>query len=255
MKIFFSEFQPDSDKYHYPYQIYALREEGDLLADMYEQGFLPTRIEKDLWYMTRSFRVNLDEYEPSSENRRVLKKNPEVALEVVRLEDFEFDHSISKFAVDYFMSRFGKKVISAPKVRWLFTEGVFTHVFLYKERDEVIGYCIANMDSDVLHYAYPFYKPELVSRSLGMAMMTLAINYAQDYDLLDIYLGTCVNEAALYKTQYRGASYFTGVTWEDDMKELKRLVREGRPSHSFIEHGDRKELLDNIRNYELDEEE
>jgi leucyl-tRNA---protein transferase len=226
MKYIFNELNLDSKDYQYPYMIYAKKEEDEDIDRVYSMGFLPTRIEKNLFYLSRNLRINLENFELTSENRRILKKVEGLEMESKSLENFEFSYDISKLAAEYFKSKFGKKIISTQKLKWLFESNFFTNILVYKYNGKKIGYCISMETPDLLHYAYPFYSEEMINSNIGMGMMLKAILYAKETERKYIYLGTVYTEQSQYKLQFKGLEWFDGQEWNRDINLLKEKIDE-----------------------------
>lgn len=229
MKYILKEFPGiDYSSYKFPYQIYAEREADDTIDEIYSKGFLQTRIKPGYYYMARGMRVNLKQFELSSENRRILRKTEYINSTLVQLDSFQYSYEIGKFAKDYYDSRFGPGTLSSQKVKWIFTSGAFTHTFVIKDSstDSVIGYCPLLLTSKLMHYAYPFYSIEYLERNLGMGMMLHAIVEAKELDLDYVYLGTCYSQSSLYKTQFQGVEWFDGNVWSQDIEKLKELCKQ-----------------------------
>jgi arginyl-tRNA--protein-N-Asp/Glu arginylyltransferase len=231
MKLIFSEYKADYSKYHFPYQVYLMKEESDELNKIYDMGFLPSRAKLNLFYLARSLRVDLSKFEPSSENRRILRKTESLQLTAYSLREFEYGWEIGKLAKDFYDKRFGKGTMSANKIKWLFTSGACSDVLEYKDSGKTIGYCLVNNTGQILHYAYPFYELEYFDKNAGMGMMLRAILHAKEEGLKYVYLGTCYTEESLYKTQFKGIEYFTGFSWSRDIEKLKELIREKQEGH------------------------
>ncbi|MCB9790750.1 hypothetical protein H6764_01870 [Candidatus Nomurabacteria bacterium] len=247
MKLFFSEFTADYESYSYPYQVCGVKEPKDTLKLIYDNGFLPTRIDKRLFYLCRSFRVDLRKFKLSSENRRIQKRNSSLSLEVHRLKNFTYSYEIGKLAKDFYTEKFGPKTMSAQKAKWLFTSGAMTDVIEYKTDGYIVGYCLVNKTKKILHYAYPFYKLELNNSNLGMGMMLQAIVYAKEKGLRYAYLGTVYTEASLYKTQFEGGQFFNGRAWDSDISLLKEIVRNKKTTgHTFGELKNKSDAIDAI---------
>lgn len=234
MKIVFSENLPLYSEYLFPYSIYALRKE-DPIDGMYEAGFIPTRIRKDLYYLARGSRIDLGVFEPSSENRRVKRKVEDLSIELVSLKKFDYDYTIGKLAKDFYDAKFGKGTMSAQKMKWIFTSGAYTHVFVYSLDGKIVGYCPLICNGTLIHYAYPFYDLSIENPNMGMGMMLSAIEHAKETRRKYVYLGTVYTETSLYKTQFKGFQYFTGWKWSSDVKALKSLIRDGQPTNMFME--------------------
>lgn len=245
MKIIFSEYKSNSKKYRYPYQVYAIREGHDLLNSIYEKGFLPSRSRKDLFYLSRSIRIDLEKFELSSENRRIMRKAEYLQSAFIPRSDFKYDYTIGKLGKDFYETRFGKGTMSVYRLKWLFTSGSMSHIIEYKDKgkDSIVGYCIVNVSNKLIHYAYPFYKLDYFKRDAGMGMMLQAINWAKEGGLKFIYLGTCYTNDALYKLQFKGVEYFTGYSWSEDVEKLKFLVRNEQKDGHIIEDVEDKDKI------------
>lgn len=248
MKLFFSEFNADYSKYHFPYQVYALKESTDTYKQIYDIGFLPSRISQDLFYLARSLRVSLPEYTASSENRRIMNKFPDLSVEMIPISEFEYQFEIGKIASDFYKRRTEVKGMSAQKIKSLITEGYFTHILRFSLNGVLVGYCIVNSDENVLHYAYPFYKEEFEKSNMGMAMILSTIQLSQNKGLKYLYLGTVYTEQSLYKTQFVGAEYFNGIEWVNDIEGLKEIVRNHREGHLFETLADKDATIINLLN-------
>jgi len=232
MKLLFGEFLANYGKYHFPYQVWLAKETGDDVAKIYEMGFLPMRSKKDVYYLCRSVRVNLAKFQPSSENRRILRKTENFQHELISLEDFSYTPSVQKTCKDWFDQKFGKGKISTSAIRKIFTSGIFTHVFVWKKDGQVIGYAIGNFHEGFLHYAHVFLDPQFSKANLGARMMLEAVLWAKENDKKYIYLGTSYTRPSLYKTQYNGVEFFNGSSWSDNIKELKYLI--DRKSDNYL---------------------
>ncbi|MCL5090744.1 MAG: hypothetical protein M1514_01905, partial [Patescibacteria group bacterium] len=110
MKLFFGEFKPNYKNYYYPYQVWLLKEEGDEIEKIYQNGFLPIRNKPNVYYLSRNVRVNLSEFELSSENRRILKKTEDIESDLLWLHEFSYTAEVQKFCKGYSEKRFGQGV-------------------------------------------------------------------------------------------------------------------------------------------------
>ncbi len=226
MQYIFKEYKGDYEKYKFPYQIYLQAEEKDSVEKIYKKGFLPTRIKKNFYYLSRNVRIDLKNFSLNSENRRILKKTEGLELENINLKDFEFQYEISKLATDYFKEKFGEIIISTQKLKELFKGDIFTNVLVFKLKGDVIGYCITMETENILHYTYPFYKKEFIGTNIGMGMMVRAIEYAKEKNKKYVHLGTAYTKESMYKLQFKGIEWFDGNEWIDDVEKLKNKIKE-----------------------------
>lgn len=244
MKFIFSEYKADYSKYHFPYQVYLQKEASDDLDKIYSMGFLSSRITPDLFYLARSVRVDLSKFEPTSENRRIMRKTEYLSFKVVPLSSFKYDYSIGKLGKEFYKNK--AKGLGTLAIKNLFEKSSLTHVIVGQDKRSnlsTIGYCPVLMTGEILHYAYPFYELKYIKEDLGLGMMLQVINYAKENGLKYVYLGTCYSESAFYKLQFTGTEYFTGFNWSSDTAGLKELVRSGISGHLVSTIKDKTEFF------------
>ncbi|MBD3311313.1 MAG: hypothetical protein GF349_02310 [Candidatus Magasanikbacteria bacterium] len=223
------------------------------INNLYNEGYVFTRIGRGVMNQTRSVRIDLDEFELSSENRRILKKTGDWRLEIGDLPYEDYAWQIGKMAKDFYDEKFGKGIFSANKVKELMTtnKGNFNTLFAYvipspvpnEVRDlgeesrrstaitnsNTIGYCIALETNKIIHYSYPFYQLQISNHRLpnvGMGMMLKAILYAKENNKKYIYLGSAQRPGDKYKLQFKGLEWFDGDKWSDDLGGLKKNLKE-----------------------------
>lgn len=202
------------------------------VARMYDAGYVFTRVDKGVMNKTRSFRVNLKAYAPSSENRRILRKAEHIELHTESIPYAEYDWSIGKLAKDFY-ERLGADV-SANKIKELLTEGhksnfntflIFTDSRSQEAVQSPIGFVICYESHEILHYSYPFYIEDPKEPSRGLAMMTKAVEWAKASNKEYIYLGSLQRPSDTYKLQFLGGEWFDGERWQVDTSTLKELLR------------------------------
>lgn len=230
MKLFFGEFRPNYSKYHFPYQVWLLREENDTVEKIYDNGFLPMRNKKDVYYLSRSVRVDLSKFELTSENRRILHKTGNFESDLLPLSEFDYSPIVQKMCKDYSEAKFGKGIFSSQGIKNIFTNTIYNYIFVFKEIEtqENVGFAVCFAGNELIQYAHAFYAKQYMKENLGARMMLEAVNWAKKSNKRFIYLGTCYEQNALYKTEFKGVEFFNGFRWSDDLVELKELV--GRES-------------------------
>ena len=238
MKLLFSEQNSDYENYQFPYAVWAIPEDSETPADIFDAGFLPSSRQLDRFYLCRQVRVNLTKFKPSSENRRILRKGKGIAVELVPREKFDYTPERRTFFKTYADIKFGKDVMSFERLDALFAAPIISHllVFTDTETGKEIGVATLYLEGKALvFYYYAFYDLNYYARNLGMFMMTSAVELFSQRGVKNLYLGTCYSDNALYKTQFAGAEFFNGFRWSDDLDELK-----------FIIHRDQKELRQHL---------
>lgn len=234
MKTFLSESGVDYGSYTFSYAIYAMREGGEDVSPIYDKGFLPytgnINLEKELFYLARSLRVNLDRFEDSSENRRVSRQmDPlNVKLEVIPKADFDLSQPEFKgFCEGYIKERIGDDNMSLERWEYILHSTIGTHILKFSNEDQVMGYILASVTETMFHYWFAFFDTQYMkSHSLGKWMMWRAIRWAKENGLNYVYLGTAYKPAALYKIRdHKGLEFWDGSKWNMDVKLLKDLCK------------------------------
>ncbi|HEY4494689.1 MAG TPA: hypothetical protein VJC02_01140 [Candidatus Paceibacterota bacterium] len=192
------------------------------INNLYDKGFVFTRIEKGIMHQTRSMRINLSEFELTSENRRILKKNENIKIEAVPLPYSDYHWSVGKIAKDFYESRNAN--FSANKIKEITTSKESNFNLLLKY--ENIGFAICYTNKNILHYSYPFYDIKKGDKDMGLGMMIKAIEWARSLGKKYIYLGSLQRPTDTYKLQFNGIEWFDGEKWKKDMGEIKEILRE-----------------------------
>lgn len=228
MKLLFSEHKSDYQNYIFPYAIWAIPEAHETPAHIFSKGFLPSSRNLDLFYLCRQVRVNLNAFNPSSENRRILKKGDGIEYKLIPNDQFEYTESRRKFYKNYADIKFGKDVMSYERLDSLFHSKIINHVLLFVDTkiNKEIGVATLYLEDNTLaYYYYAFYDLNYQSRNLGIYMMTTSVAFFAQHKFKYIYLGTCYTKNALYKTQFAGTEFFNGFCWSENLKELKYLIK------------------------------
>ena len=234
MKIFFSENQPDYSTYTFNYAIYCVKEQQGELPDIYSQGFLPytgnTAIERDIFYLARSLRVELDNFSDSSENRRVNRKVEPLDIQVKLVAKSEMDLTDARFldfCMNYASDRFSGNAMTPERLHYVLSRETGSHILTFYSEKQIYGYVLAAIEGDILHYWFAFFDQQyLQSHSLGKWMMWRTICWAKEQGLSYVYLGTCYGKHSLYKVRdHKGLTFFDGYKWNKDMARLKQLCK------------------------------
>ena len=232
------------------------------IESAYNDGFVFTRVAKGTMNQTRSLRIDLQKFELSSENKRILKKTEDLNLSISPIPYPGYTWEIHKLGKDFYEQKFGKGTFSAQKIKELIIDkekSNFNQLFVYSlpavilspasginsaknplhqtERDPSVvklpqddkrlpvGYCIALETENIIHYCYPFYDLELNYQNLGMGMMLKAIVWAKEQGKQYIYLGSAQRPTDTYKLQLAGLEWFDGSKWHEDLEKLKLILQ------------------------------
>jgi hypothetical protein len=240
MKIVFSEDLTEYTTYTFSYAVYCIQEQPGENADIYARGFLPytgnTALTGNIFYLARSVRVDLRQFEDTSENRRVNRKVVELGITVIPTEKAGFETenpSFISFCTDYAEERFLGGVMDEQRLRYVLSRDSLSHIFTFRSTEQIVGYVFTFLNQDILHYWYAFFDTAyLKTHALGKWMMWRMLRWAKDEGRQYVYLGTCYKEKALYKIRnHKGIEFFDGVGWNRDVKLLKHLCKADENGH------------------------
>lgn len=238
MKLVFSEHRSEYANYVFPYAIWAFPEPGETPADVFAHGFLPSSRQLDRFYLCRNVRIRLSAYRASSENRRVLRKGSGIRCRLIPRSEFEYTPGRREFMKRYADAKFGVEVMSYDRLDSLFQSPITSHVMVFAdeaEGREVGLVTLLCQPERMAYYYYAFYDLSHPVRSLGLFLMTSAVELFAKTGYGHLYLGTCYSQNALYKTQFAGAEFFSGFGWSGDLDELKYLIqRDGHEGRSHL---------------------
>ena len=72
------------------------------INDLYDKGYVFTRLGKGIMHQTRSVRIDLSKFEMSSENKRIMRKTEDVAIESQDIPFPQYRWEIGKMAKDFY---------------------------------------------------------------------------------------------------------------------------------------------------------
>lgn len=194
------------------------------IEEVYDKGYVFTRIGKGVMQQTRSLRVDLAKFELSSENRRVEKKTSTLVFSTHDLSsgNFEYKWGMGKLAKDFY-DRFGEKTFSANKAKELLTIPSKSNFNLLLDYGS--GYAICYSSNKILHYAYPFYSlTGPGAKDTGLGMMLRALTWAKESGMKYVYLGSASRPTDTYKLQFAGLEWFDGKQWSQNLADLKATL-------------------------------
>jgi len=193
---------------------------GETVSRMYDNGFVFTRLDKDIMHQTRSVRINLNKFEISSENRRIMRKGESIIIEKHSIPYSAYNWEIGKLAKDFYDKK-ANGSFSANKIKELITTADnFNTLYDFSK----LGYAICYENSSILHYCYPFYDLNKSSKDMGLIMMTKVIAEAKTLGLKYVYLGSLQRPNDTYKLQFSGIEWFDGKVWKSDLEEVKKIL-------------------------------
>lgn len=246
MQLFSREFGHSYETYSFGYCNFAVREPEENVADIYAEGYLPYSGDletRGTFYMARSARIPLADFEPSSENRRIGKRNDgNYMVTETSLSEFNTnDEKFLSFCLEYFSKRHGPHIMPRERLEFILSLNLITDVITYTKDGNVLAYVLEVNDPTTTHFWFSFYDLEYINQSLGLWLMLDRARTAKDKNKKYFYLGTAYGEKGLYKTNFEPIEFWNGREWIRDVRLLKSLCRSdnGRvmnPTHAVVAH-------------------
>lgn len=231
MRIFHTEYGYTYGKqYAFGYTTYAEVESADTPEALYSGGFLPRSQdpqEQRLFYMCRSVRVPTATWEPSSENRRILKKfDGKFTSTILRRETLIEDTDLADCFLGYFARQHGDNVMSPERLRSIVTTPLPLQVTRYENDGTPVAYVFEIISDTLTHYWYSCWTEAYSDTSIGMWIMVDVVRRAQANGRTHAYLGTAYGAKGKYKTNLSPLEFWDGSTWSADDERLARYIGE-----------------------------
>lgn len=187
------------------------------IDENYQKGLLPQRNDKNLFYFQTSCRSNLENFNLSSENRRILRKTEEFTFEKISLKNFNYDLKIQKEIFNWIKKLKWNFPISS--VKNVFKNHIFNYLYIWKDKQKnTVAYSICYFSKNISHIAYVFYNPELAHENLPIRLVLQVIIDSHYLNLKYCYLGRFSPENGFYKRNMPGFEYFTDNQWSSYIK-------------------------------------
>jgi len=234
MEYLFTEDNINYKDYKFGYTVNCVLNNSDDIDKVLSKGFLPytgnVNNSEEVYYMARSIRINLNDYERLSENKRIIKSVKskfKINVELFDKEEFNHDKDFKKFCVNYSKKRFINEPLSLNRLDLIIKRNNYNKIFKFSIDGLNIGYVLVYHSKNIIHYWFSFYDVNYLKEfSIGKFIMEKVIFYAKKNKMTFIYLGTCYGEKALYKVRdFKGIEYFDGIKWNNNIKSLKELCK------------------------------
>lgn len=190
---------------------FNLENTGDIDQN-YQNGLLPQRNNKDLFYSQTSCRSNLTNFNLNSENRRILRKTEEFTFEKIALKIFNYDLKTQKEIFNWIKKLGWDYPISS--VKNVFKNHIFNYLYVWKDQQKnIVAYSICYFSENISHIAYVFYNPELTHENLPIRLVLQVIIDSHELGLKYCYLGRFSNDNGFYKRNMPSFEYYQNNQW------------------------------------------
>ncbi len=234
MKFLFSESSIDYNNYKFGYSVNLILNDNDSIENVYSQGFLPytgdIKNKDEIYYLARSIRVDLNDYERLSENNRIVKnakKKYNIKFESVDKSKFIYNDKFYKFCIDFSKKRFINKPLNKERLSLIIDRKNHNKTYIFSIKSKIIGYVLAYETNNIIHYWFSFYDTKYLNEfPLGKFMMEHLVYHAKKLNKKYIFLGTCYGEKALYKVRdFKGIEFYDGNKWIKNIRLLKDFCK------------------------------
>lgn len=182
------------------------------IDENYQNGLLPQRNNKELFYSETSCRSNLKNFELSSENRRILRKTENFTFEKLPLKDFNYTPEIQK-EIATWVKKLGWN-FPTSSIKTIFKNHIFNYLYVWKdEQNKIVAYSICYFSENISHIAYVFYNQDLAHGNLPIRLVLQTIIDSQKLGLKYCYLGRFSQDSGYYKRNMPGFEYFKDNNW------------------------------------------
>jgi len=184
------------------------------IESAYQQGLLPQRNHKGLFYADTSCRSSLANLKLSSENRRILKKTSNYTYSLASVSDFDYNISVQK-TIHHWISALGWD-FPTSSVRTVFTNHIFNNIYTWKDHnDNTVAYSVCYFSSDISHIGYVFYHPDLSHSDLPIRLVLQFVIDSASKNLKYAYLGRFSPDNGYYKRNMPNFQYFYQHQWQN----------------------------------------
>lgn len=182
----------------------------------FQSGLLPQRNSKFSFYKDENFssRSDLNFFQLSSENRRILNKTQNYTFKKILLSEFTYTSSVQKQIVSWVKELTWNFPTSSIKT--VFTNHIFNYLYIWYNQDkEICAYSLCYFNENFSHIAYVFYNPKYAHNDLPIRLSLQVISDSFDLKLKYCYFGRFNPNTKLgfYKRNFPGFQYFTQGQW------------------------------------------
>lgn len=182
------------------------------IEENYKNGLLPQRNDKSSFYFQSSSRSNLEKFNLSSENRRILRKTEDFTFEKIILKDFDYNFKIQKEIISWIKTLAWD--FPASSVKNVFKNHIFNYLYVWKDnQNKIIAYSLCYFSEEISHIAYVFYNPVFANSNLPIRLVLQVIINSQELGLKYCYLGRFSLDSGYYKRNMPGFEYFKDNNW------------------------------------------
>lgn len=233
MKIIYKEFSVVNYKeYQFPYCVYAIKEQGDHIADIYERGFLPysndLAEEKEIYYLARSIRIQLEKpffnYKQNNilNKFRAVFKDENLCFSLLKKEELINNADFRNWCIQNARGHF----LSSERLVYILSRPYLKDILTISYEGKTLAYLLLIHEPGVFaHVWFSFYNLSLPHNDTGKWILLKTMLWLSQNHYPLFYIGTCYSKPAFYKLMLSTrSSYFDGEKWNEDIHSLKNKL-------------------------------
>lgn len=186
---------------------HGILEEGETEVEAFEKGWI---IWDGIWYNIRSVRIDLSEYKPHETTKRLS-----------RHIDFMYEEFKDKPVYRELYEKYCKHHGFQRTITW---EQLFTgNIISYLHEGKIIGYSAVEKYDTVFcatQFVWDYETPKL---SLGKVAQMYECEVAKMLGCTHVYILGGYEKCCLYKSDFYGFEWWTGLEWSRDKELYKSL--------------------------------
>jgi len=184
----------------------------------YQDGLLPQRNSKDLWYQDSSSRSSLQGASFNSENRRIIKKTQNFSYQIFNKDTLNYTPQLQKTIKDWIKGLQWDFPISS--VKKIFKDHIFnTFYFWYDDNKDLVAVSICYFNQEISHISYVFYDPKYSHQNLPIRIVLQVIEDSINQNLNYCYLGRFSESMGFYKRNMPNFQIFKDNSWQPYQKD------------------------------------
>ena len=200
-------------------QVYIYAPTGALVEqaeykEALETGWCP--LLSNLWFQTRSTRIDIKKYTPDKD---LLKK----AKQVKPFYGVNLDDSKKKIFFEIFQKYIQYKNFKSQDYSLDDIINTSNGYVYYAHDNKIIGFCFFKILANnifAVEFAWDYENPKL---SLGKLNIHFLAYFAKMKKYDCVYLSSGYESCSIYKSDYEGFQWWTGLKWTEDVEHFKRL--------------------------------
>jgi len=186
---------------------HGILEEGETEVEAFEKGWI---LWDGVWYNIRSVRIDLSEYKPHETTKRLS-----------RHIDFMYEEFKDKPVYRELYEKYCKHHGFQRTITW---EQLFTgNIISYLHEGKIIGYSAVEKYDTVFcatQFVWDYETPKL---SLGKVAQMYECEVAKMLGCTHVYILGGYEKCCLYKSDFYGFEWWTGLEWSRDKELYKSL--------------------------------